>query len=168
VQVQRNWLWVAVSLAAVQVVLLGILAASLVGNRPAQLTPALAIPVGERSSTVSLAPDGRRALVAGTGGQVQLVDTTTNTVLGTLGTAFVSDAIYAPDGRTAYVLRSSEIGVVDLTTNLITGRIALSGPAAGATRLLAVTPDGRRIIAARYGEATSWRSTSRPARPCPC
>lgn len=143
---QRRWTWVALSLAAVQLVLIG-LVTSTVANQQGPLSAAVALPIRCCPMGMAIIPDGKRLVVAG-GSRLTLVDIATRTVVGEIGVGSASDIAISPDGRTAYTTGStstaSEINVVDLRSGLIVRTIVPAG--IDVASLIAVTLDGRRLI----------------------
>ena len=103
------------------------------------------IPLGAYPHPASLAitPDGTRVYLAQGGGPAVAIDTTTDTVAGTVGVFFYSPAGIVIDsaGTRAYLSdsRADNIAVIDLSTNAIIARIG------GLTR-----PGAASVLTPRY------------------
>ncbi|PYM62021.1 MAG: hypothetical protein DMD79_11525 [Candidatus Rokuibacteriota bacterium] len=111
------------------------------------------VPTGAHASALTLSPDGTRLYVANaTSDTVSVVDTATDTVVGTVDLAPYPGApmgslpnavAVSPDGRTLYVANggNNDVAVVDTTTFRIRGLI----PTAWFPSALAVSRDGRLL-----------------------
>ncbi|TQR83272.1 hypothetical protein D8S82_28010 [Mycobacterium hodleri] len=102
--------------------------------------------VGSAPAMVATSPDGRRVYIAdATNGEVRVVDTATNTVIGSpILVAPYSTAIrVSPDGKKVYVLSRNlaAISVIDTTTNTHTRDISVGGNPWDA----ALSPDGSQL-----------------------
>jgi YVTN family beta-propeller protein len=93
---------------------------------------------------VAISPTAPRAYIACGGTTIRIVDTSANTLLGTiqnvLGATF---GVVSPDGKTLYVSAryQSAIYVIDLTSNSLRAQISYSGPQG-----LAVASDGKTLF----------------------
>jgi YVTN family beta-propeller protein len=113
------------------------------------LWAALAMGLGSTASPAKAAPF---AYVTNEGdGTVSVIDTATNTVVGTpipVGSAPTGVAV-TPDGKHVYVtnLRSNDVSVIETTGNTVVAAVAVGlGPEG-----IAVTPDGKHVYVAGPG-----------------
>ncbi|QJR16735.1 IPTL-CTERM sorting domain-containing protein [Usitatibacter palustris] len=133
-----NRLYVPNTLGSVTVI-------DLATNAVAATVPA----VGTSPAAVSMNPAGTRAYVsAQLSDEIVMIDTATNTVVGTipLGTgALPFDAIVSPSGATLYTANHGVdgIGVIDTATNTLTTTIPLNNLAN--PRGMAMTPSGNQL-----------------------
>jgi YVTN family beta-propeller protein len=107
---------------------------------PGQLAAAAAVVACLVAQTTALA---QNAYVANEGGNtVSVIDTATNTVIGTLPASTPVGVAVSPDGSKAYVgnAQSNSVSVIDTATNTITSTIPVDS-AFG----VAVAADGSRI-----------------------
>jgi YVTN family beta-propeller protein len=112
------------------------------------------VPVGQLPIGLAATPDGSRVYVAAlNGGRVDVIDTTTNTLLTSILTPGQNPAWIAisPDGARGYLSISIpfEVKVIDTATNTIIATISLPAQA----NRLAVTPDGSRVYVPMGGGA---------------
>jgi len=113
--------------------------------------------------SVAVSPDGTRAYVASSTtspgsfpGAVQVIDTATNTVLGTLAisTSFPDAVALSPDGTRAYVGDPANLYVVDLTTGT-SGTLLKNVPVNGGVAAIAVSASGNRVfVSSGFGAQT--------------
>lgn len=108
------------------------------------------VPMGEWGPWfVTAHPDGTRVYVSISNGyKIKVVNTATNTVVGTIGTRGVpADMVVHPDGTRLYVGTSIPSGVsgfvtvIDTATNAIIAEV----PAGSDATCMAITPDGTRV-----------------------
>lgn len=121
-----------------------LLALALGGCGTARSLPAaVQLPVGKISvgAKVAVSADGARAYLTAEDG-IEVIDTATKAVLGVLrGSGYsYSKLAISSDGRWLYVGTSGGVVPIELTTHLT--RDAMPG----ATGLLAVSPDGARVV----------------------
>ncbi len=80
-----------------------------------------------------------------------MIDTSTNTVIATIGMFQPVGAAITPDGTRVYVTNSSptfgSVSVIDTASNTVIATVGI-GPDA---QLLAITPDGTHAYAASFG-----------------
>ena len=117
------------------------------------------IPLSASQGTISINIIGTRAYVADTSGNIDVIQTSTNTIVTAItlpGTPFVTGAAVSPDLLTLYVLDADQttptnaLFYVSTLTNTVTSSVALSSnPTA-----IAITPDGR------YGYVTLGGASS--------
>lgn len=106
------------------------------------------IPTDSDPNEVAVTPDGRFAYVATRSGKLDVIDTSTNTVVSspTVGSALWGVAV-TPDGRFAYVTDSAAgaVEVIDTSTNSVVGSpITVGTEPEGIT----ITPDGSFVYVA--------------------
>lgn len=104
-------------------------------------------------TAASISPDGKRLVVIANG-QVYLVDTASNAVVGAPRVSgSPSDVAFSIDSQTAFILSSGDfaafVTAVDTTAAMVTGSTTLpvSGPATG----IAMSPAGLLYVSAPYG-----------------
>jgi DNA-binding beta-propeller fold protein YncE len=87
-------------------------------------------------------PSGGFLYIATSSG-IQIFDTASNTVTGTLPISGIDAIAFSPDGTTAYTVSATAVELIDTSTGLITGSISLGSSITpiGA----AVSPDGTQI-----------------------
>ena len=109
-------------------------------------------PPGNLPTAVAISPDGTHVYVATIGfhGDVQVIDTATNTVeptVVTVGNA-PSGVAVTPDGKQAYVTNTDDntVSVIDTTTNpnMVVATVGVGSNPVG----IAVTPDGKHAYVA--------------------
>ncbi len=106
---------------------------------------------------IAVTPDGARVYLAA--GNVYVIHTATNTVVGTItGLSFPTGIAITPDGSRVYVaeFNSGEVSVIDTATNTIIAAIPVGLRAWG----IAFTPDGGRAYVTRYQGDTSVIDTT--------
>jgi YVTN family beta-propeller protein len=88
------------------------------------------------------------------GGDVSIIDTASNTVVGDVPAVGEGpqDVTYAPDGRHFYTANVNDgtVSVVDTETGAVTARI----PTGTSPTSVAVTPDGRRAFVTNFDDGT--------------
>jgi YVTN family beta-propeller protein len=106
------------------------------------------IPTGRSPRAVVASPDGTRVYTSNSDATVTVIDTASNTVVGTIRTApdgqtLAYDLAISPDGSTLYALTNyvvfAGIVIIDTRTDAISGGIRLNGDLGN----IAVSPDGR-------------------------
>lgn len=116
---------------------------------PAVLTASL--PTATTPEGVAISPDGRKAYVATRSGAVTLINTASNTVLGSPTAGAQAHAIVAgPSGRWVYVTNGADgISVLDAATAAKVDAIPVLNAGGGSTlnpQGLAISPDGRHLF----------------------
>ena len=101
------------------------------------------IAVGDAPWNLAVNPDGSRVYVANGNDTVSVIDTRTNTVIGSLNTDDPIDIAFSPDGTRAYVTNFSDdaVTVFDATTYNVLTTITVGDAPTG----VAVSPDGTRV-----------------------
>jgi len=121
---------------------------------PAEAAVTGTIPVGSTPVAVAFSRDGTRAYVAALfGDTVSVIDTATNTVVGTISTGAPSAVAVSKDGTRLYIvnLRSNSVSVIDTATNLVTGApIAVGGRPLAAS----ISPDGSHLYVVNSDDYT--------------
>jgi len=105
---------------------------------------------------VAVTPDGSKVYVAKAAGSVSVIDTATNTVVGSPITVgrFPQGVAVTPDGSKVYVTNvqspnPSVVSVIATATNTVIATIPLGGTSIG----VAVTPDGSKAYVANVANA---------------
>ncbi|HUS06335.1 MAG TPA: Ig-like domain-containing protein [Bryobacteraceae bacterium] len=103
-----------------------------------QVTKRLSL--GSAATAAAMTPDGRRLVVV-TANNTAIIDTTTDTQIGTIDTGSNANSVAVSlDGTRAYVLSptSQRLTAIDLTTNTIAGTITVAASTSG----VAAAPNG--------------------------
>ena len=105
------------------------------------------IPVGDNPSALAVTPDGKWLYVMTTGGEVEVVDTTLQTIAATITVGSTGDIAMTPDGTRAYVA-AGLVYVIDTATNTVVHSFAAeTAPIADVSQTastVAISPDGTR------------------------
>ena len=116
-----------------------------------------AIPVGRGcwcvgADGITVAPDGANVYVTNDGDDtISIIDTTTNTVIGTVGISDPAALAVSPDSTRLYALSGfnpATLHVVDTSTRAILASVPLGVVQAYG---MALTPDGSRLYISTYG-----------------
>jgi YVTN family beta-propeller protein len=121
----------------------------------ATITVTATVTVGSFPVGVAVTPDGSRVYVNNDIGTVSVIDTATNTVIGSpipVGTDPHGIAI-TPDGSRAYVtnLADGNVSVISTATNTVIDTVTVGG-VGSLPQGVAVSPDGFRVYVANYGD----------------
>ncbi len=104
--------------------------------------------------TLKLGPDGLIYITCENSAVVAIIDPATNTVAGAIdsGSTNAHRLIISPDGQRLYTENEEdgEVSVIDLPNRKLTGKLKTPRPLAG----IAITPDGRTVIAVDDAEPT--------------
>lgn len=110
--------------------------------------------VGYDPGGIAITPDGTRAYVANrVSNNVSVIDTTSNVVIATVGTArYPASVAITPDGRYAYVANQTgfKITIINTATNLVENTIDDNTRHVG----IDITPDGSRAYVANDIDST--------------
>ena len=126
------------------------------------------IPIAAQPPAIGVAvtPDGRKAYVSNyLGNTVSVIDTTTNTVTGTITVSFPFGLAVTPDGRKLYVTNladTNSVSVIETATDTVIATTPVGnrvGPLG-----VAVTPDGRHVYITEGGSIGQARCRSSPRR----
>ena len=102
---------------------------------------------GRQPTKVALSPDGSTAYVANTGGgNVAVVDTLSQTVVGTLNVSAAAEIVVSADGETVYVVAGVATGRV-VAFDAATFQQEDEWNVGDAPRGLALSPDGNLLVA---------------------
>ncbi|MEH3139710.1 MAG: Ig-like domain-containing protein [Mycobacterium kyogaense] len=133
---------------------------------------------GPNSNSVAFSPDGTRAYITrdsytGDPGAVYVIDTATNTILGSpITVGYRPQAlVVSPDGTRLYVSgiginanrSTAAITVINTTTNSVIGSPIFVGPASSSAFGIAITPDGGRLYVTDFdnGNITAVNTATR-------
>lgn len=112
---------------------------SVIDTATSVITKHIGLP-GTAPVSVAISPDGTRAYVTGT--NTYVIDTATNTVVGTVALQNTESVALAPDGAHVYITSplSQTMSVVDTATNTVVNTIPLGFEGFN----VGITPDGAR------------------------